>query len=194
MEAMEHPLARILRECLASGELVAVHKWGDDPSIFFVGRIVELGPDDFTLKLIDTDGSWEASPPESLKLSRVLGIDRRTPYLVRLQAWLDEFDGEPGSGLKSKVVSSSPDKIRSAISDAFASQMPIDLKLREDEYVTCIITGLIDDWIFLSTLDDLCQLLGESFVRLDAVVGARHFGRSREREAWLYRRNLHSSR
>lgn len=191
---MEHPLVRFLRECHASGELVAVHKWGDDPSIFLVGQIVELGEDELALKLVDTDGSWEPTPLDTLKLSRVVSIDRRTPYLSRLQAWLDEYKGEPELGVKTKEVSNNIDKIRSSISDALTARTPIDLKLREDEFATCLITGLCEDWVQFLSLDDFCRPLGESFVRLDAVSAVRYGGRSRAREAWLYRRNVESSR
>ena len=69
---------------MSTGELVSLHKWADDPSIFLVGIVKELGQTSVTMDLVDPDGSNDEAL--DVALDDIVSLDRNSLYLRRLGA------------------------------------------------------------------------------------------------------------
>lgn len=174
---------RELAEARETGELVAYHKWGDDPSIFLVGRVLELSPTSATFEDIDSSGRSDENMKVPLRLIHT--IDRGTIYLWRLQVLCDL--GAP-EGEKREVTK--PAEVKALLEKAAREGWIVTVwSSAHDKEDDCLILAVGEETVSFTLAFDGGPANGRTMMRLDRIKRVR-YGRGERNDTLVHRHGL----
>ncbi len=174
-------IGRELDECLASGEFVAYHKWGDDPSIFLVGVVQDLTPTKATFQSVDSRGTLEAKT-DAVPLRLIHTLDRGTPYLHRLRTLYEIGPAEPVETHEARKAA----EIRRLLEEAARKENVVRIWTSAEESSDVLVLAIDDETVAVTTVFDAKRIEGHSVIRLKRIVRAR-YGASEGDDTRVYR-------
>jgi hypothetical protein len=157
---------RELSECRETGEFVAFHKWGDDPTIFLVGVVRELTPTSATFDEVDPNGVMESSITVPLRLIHTLS--RGTMYLWRLKV-LHELGPSENAPRELRK----PAEIRAALVEAAARGEGVRVWTSADDHEYCLVLSVGEETATFAEILDGGLANGRTILRLRRIVRLR---------------------
>jgi len=91
MGAFRDSVLKLLNEAKESGELVGIHQWDDDPSIFLVGFVLECRPKLVVMRDVGTCGEVDEERRE-LDPNDIVRVQTRNQYLERIRVLYENHD------------------------------------------------------------------------------------------------------
>lgn len=168
---------RELAEAKETGELVAYHRWGDDPSIFLVGRVVELSPTSVTFDTFDTKG--QPDDPHKVPLRVIHTLDRGNFYLWRIEK-LRNLTVEEG---EEREVTR-PAEIRTLLEDAAREGWIVTLwTSAKDKQEDMLVLAIGEQTVTVTFAPDAARADGRTMIRLNRIKRVRFGYRERHDNA-----------
>lgn len=173
---------RELAEAKVTGEFVAYHKWGDDPSIFLVGRVLELSPTSVTFDDIDTSG--QGGDPFTVALRLIHTVDRGTAYLWRLRV-LHEWGVSEG---EDREVTKRAE-VRALLEEAAMEKFVVNIATSAQDDDDYVVLSVGEETAVLGILFDAQPWGGRTVVRLKRITRVR-YGKHERNDTAVYRYGL----
>lgn len=175
----------MLKEWLAkareSGDLVAYHKWSDDPSIFLVGFVREIR--EKTVLFDDVTSLGRRDTPNEAAYTDLHGLHRGSAYLLGLAGLHREFANEEMAEGKN---ARSAKTILAALRRAAGTEELISFWDEESERFTAFVREVADGFAKLEIVLDGGISDGEYLYRLDRIKRVRHGSSHELADRWLY--------
>lgn len=173
---------RELEECRVSGEFVAYHKWGGDPSIFLVGIVRDLTPTKATFQDVDPRGVLKEIGAVPLRLIHTL--DRGTLYLWRLRTLY-----ELGPSVLEERDVRKPAGVRALLEQAAREGTVVRVWTSAQEADEVRVLSVGEETATLSSVYDAGPPNGRTTIRLKRIVRVR-WGPSEADDTRVYRQGL----
>lgn len=174
---------RELADAQAAGEMVAFHKWGDDPSIFLVGFVRDLSPTSATFELIAGNGAFDEVFKAPLRL--IHSIDRGTLYLWRLKV-LYEQGHTPDKDLRRATK---PTEVRSLLEEAAREGFIVRIWTSVRDSDDCRVLSVGEETVVLTRIVDGGPAEGRTVVRLKRIQEVR-YGEDERNDTLVHRYGL----
>jgi hypothetical protein len=183
----QEKLLSVLRHCREHREMLAVHLWDDDPTIFIVGYVLGIGKESFTLE--DIDSAAVAASISEIELSRVVRFHIGSAYLRRVDTLYRnraeiyqpiEPLGQFGQGVLFA------DTLRMALQRRWI----VTLKDYKKQTLTGFVTEVGEDFVGIEVIVEDGQADGVFAVGLDDIAFLSVNGRDEQALAYLHQKLL----
>lgn len=159
---------RELNECRASGEFVACHRRGDDPSLFVVGVVLELSSTRVTFRDVNPRGQYEEE--FSVPLRSIHTLDRGTRYLWRLKILNENEATEPAEIRDLRK----PAEVRAFLEDAAQKRSIVHLWTSVDDHEDVIVHAVGEGVVTVASVFEGGPEDGRTMIRLSRIKRVRH--------------------
>ncbi|MDI9641603.1 hypothetical protein QPK87_17450 [Kamptonema cortianum] len=177
-------MRRVLEQVLKTRELIGVHKYADDPSIFIVGRVVAIENEYFFLHEVDPHGRWESDREnEWISIESVCQITRGSAYLQSLAAVAEIDDKAPR-----EVTCRGSRRISAIVDRAIQGQSCVEVKIPRDQPFVLLPTGREGKFVTGVVIRDYLYRECEATISIDVMT----YVRMGSKNCWLSDRAIKS--
>lgn len=167
----------ILLNAQKTHKLVGVHKWDDDPDIFVVGFVAEIGEDEAEFWWVDSHGRTdEDDERSSVAYDRIVRLDVDTYYLRYLERLYQRADAVYAD-VKRPSNTKLPKRMEAALAAAKAAKEAVELVLIGVERPQrAFVAGVQGEIVKLRPISDEFGIDGIWLIRLNQIKSVKRGG------------------
>lgn len=167
--------------------LVAYHRWQDDPTIFLVGFVLEVGEDSVHFQQVDSAGRLDDK--EWVPMSDIVWLDFETDYLKGLELLHPVHDALVGYKPSAGIKATNTQAIRKALISACANGESVTFRV-DKESIDGLVNAVDGDYFSYTEIEDGGRPNGVCWIRIEVVKEVKRKTDRQIADLFLYKRFL----